>query len=59
MLVYFLVFAFVTYTKNTQKIVTLFFACEVVVSMSIPFTFGVTPEEEVLTFKQRGGESLK
>src|ERR1043165_3743209 len=27
--------------------------------MSVPFTFGVTPEAEVLTFKQRGGESLK
>src|SRR3954466_12861001 len=27
--------------------------------MSGPFTFGVTPEAEVLTFKQRDGESLK
>ena len=27
--------------------------------MSGPFIFGVTPEAEVLTFKQRGGESLK
>ena len=27
--------------------------------MSSSFTFGVTPEVEVLTFKQRGGESLK
>ena len=27
--------------------------------MSRFFTFGVTPEVEVFTFKQRGGESLK
>ena len=27
--------------------------------MSSSFTFGVAPEAEVLTFKQRGGESLK
>src|ERR1041384_1680908 len=27
--------------------------------MSGSFTFGITPEVEVLTFKQRGGESLK
>ena len=27
--------------------------------MSSPFTFGVAPKAEVLTFKQRGGESLK
>ena len=27
--------------------------------MSSSFTFCVTPEAEVLTFKQRGGESLK
>src|ERR1041384_5679331 len=27
--------------------------------MSGSFTFGVTPDSEVLTFKQRGGESLK
>ena len=38
--------------KNTKKLVTLL----VVIIMAGPFAFG---EEEVLTFTQRGGESLK
>src|SRR3954471_2034830 len=54
LLVYLSVFAFVSFTKNTKKLATLL----VVVSMSGPFTFGVTPMAEVLTFTQRGGESL-
>ena len=50
LLVYLLVFALVSFIK--KKIVTLL----VVVIMSGPFAFG---DVEVLTFKQRGGESLK
>ena len=46
--------------NTTKNLVALFLACSfLVVSISSSFTFGVAPEAEVLTFKQRGGESLK
>src|SRR4051812_25419151 len=59
LLVYLSIFAFGSYTKNTKKISYFVLCLLLVVNMSSSFTFGVAPEAEVLTFKQRGGESLK
>lgn len=47
-------------SKKPKKIIYLVLSLFLLlVSMSSSFTFGVAPEAEVLTFKQRGGESLK
>ena len=60
LLVYFLVFALESYTKNHKKISYFAFSSSFcLVSMSKSFSFGVAPEGEIITFKQRGGESLK
>src|SRR4051812_17186054 len=56
LLVYLSVFAFVSYIKNTKKIVLCLL---VVVSMSLFTVYGVPPEVEFRNFKQESGENLK